>query len=106
LSEPPGRAKSNAWIFNEIGKRIAPQHWFKDVEECLSYQVRKGKNMDWKKFSKNLVSGVLGKIRSITSIKPITEKGRGSPLQLANLSLYQRGLRSWAMIPFHSTGTW
>ena len=32
--EPPGEAKSDVWIFNEIGKRVAPQYWFKDVETC------------------------------------------------------------------------
>src|SRR5512137_1673463 len=53
--EPPGEAKSDIWIFNEIGKRVAPQYWFKDAEACLNHQVRKG-NITWKQFSENLIS--------------------------------------------------
>jgi thiosulfate reductase/polysulfide reductase chain A len=57
--DPPGEAKSDVWIFNEVGKRVAPQHWFKDVEACLDYQVRKS-GMTWKQFSERLVSGCWG----------------------------------------------
>ena len=39
--EPPGEAKSDVWIFNEIGKRVAPQYWFKDVETLLDYELEK-----------------------------------------------------------------
>jgi len=59
--EPIGEAKSNLWIFNEIGKRVVPDLWFEDEEACLDYQVRKGKDMTWKKFSDQVVSGCWGK---------------------------------------------
>jgi anaerobic selenocysteine-containing dehydrogenase len=59
--DPPGEAKSNMWIFNEIGKRVVPEHWFENEEACLDYQVRRGKDMTWKKFSEQLVSGCWGK---------------------------------------------
>lgn len=59
--DPQGEAKSNLWIFNEIGKRVVPEHWFEDEEACLDYQVRKGKDMTWKKFSEQTVSGCWGK---------------------------------------------
>ena len=60
--DPPGEAKADAWIFNEVGKRVVPDKWFEDVESMLDYQVRKGKNgaMTWKDFSKQLVSGCYG----------------------------------------------
>jgi len=59
--DPPGEAKSNMWIFNEIGRRVVPEHWFENEEACLDYQVRRGKDMTWKKFSEQLVSGCWGK---------------------------------------------
>ena len=40
--DPPGEAKADVWIFNEIGKRVVPDNWFEDVEEMLDYQVRQG----------------------------------------------------------------
>ena len=60
--DPPGEAKADAWIFNEVGKRVVPDKWFEDVPSMLDYQVRKGKNgtMTWDDFSKNLVSGCWG----------------------------------------------
>ena len=60
--EPPGEAKADAWIFNEIGKRVVADKWFDNTDDLLDYQVRKGMNgkMTWKDFSKNLVSGCCG----------------------------------------------
>ena len=60
--DPPGEAKADAWIFNEVGKRVVPDKWFDNVEDMLDYEVRKGKNgtMTWKDFSKQLVSGCYG----------------------------------------------
>jgi anaerobic selenocysteine-containing dehydrogenase len=49
--DPPGEAKPDNWIFNELGKRLAPQHWFENVEKMLDWQLRKG-NLTWKEFSK------------------------------------------------------
>jgi anaerobic selenocysteine-containing dehydrogenase len=78
--DPPGEAKPNVWIFNEIGKRVVPELWFKDVETCLDYQVRKGKNMNWKKFSENLVSGCWGKDQVYYKYKTdYWRKGGGFP---------------------------
>jgi anaerobic selenocysteine-containing dehydrogenase len=31
--EPPGEAWPDKKIFNELGKRMAPEHWFETVEE-------------------------------------------------------------------------
>jgi anaerobic selenocysteine-containing dehydrogenase len=58
--EPPGEAKSDIWIFNEIGKRVAPKYWFDDIETCLDDELKKG-HISWKEFSDRLVSGCFGK---------------------------------------------
>jgi anaerobic selenocysteine-containing dehydrogenase len=48
--DPPGEAWPDNKIFNELGKRIAPEHWFDNVGEMLDHQLRKA-NMTWKEFS-------------------------------------------------------
>ncbi len=48
--DPPGEAWPDNKIFNELGKRIAPQYWFEDVEEMLDYELRRAK-ITWKEFS-------------------------------------------------------
>jgi anaerobic selenocysteine-containing dehydrogenase len=48
--EPRGEAWPDNKIFNELGKRLAPNYWFNDVEEMLDYQLRKA-NVRWKEFS-------------------------------------------------------
>jgi anaerobic selenocysteine-containing dehydrogenase len=49
--DPPGEAWPDNQIFNELGKRLAPQYWFDDVEEMLDYELRKA-NLAWKEFGK------------------------------------------------------
>jgi anaerobic selenocysteine-containing dehydrogenase len=63
--DPPGEAMSDAWIFNEIGRRVVPDKWWPNVEAMLDYQVRRGDSKDggplkWKEFSEKLVSGCWG----------------------------------------------
>ncbi len=48
--DPPGEAWPDNKIFNELGKRLAPNYWFDSVEEMLDYQLRKAK-ITWKEFS-------------------------------------------------------
>lgn len=49
--EPMGEAWADNKIFNELGRRLAPQWWFNDVEAMLDHQLRKA-NVTWKEFSK------------------------------------------------------
>ena len=51
--DPPGEAWPDNKIFNELGNRVAPQYWFKDIEEMLDYQLKKSK-ITWKQFSKRV----------------------------------------------------
>jgi anaerobic selenocysteine-containing dehydrogenase len=48
--DPPGEAWPDNKIFNELGKRIAPQYWFDNVEEMLDHQLRKA-GITWQEFS-------------------------------------------------------
>ncbi len=48
--DPPGVAWPDNKIFNELGKRIAPEYWFDNVEEMLDHQLRKA-DITWKEFS-------------------------------------------------------
>ena len=98
--EPPGEAKSDAWIFNEIGKRVAPEYWFKTWSNCLDYQVRKGSggNMTWKQFSQNLVSGCWGKDQVYYKYKTdYWRKGGGFPTPPASSSSFPSAWKSWVM---------
>jgi anaerobic selenocysteine-containing dehydrogenase len=47
--DPPGEAWPDNRIINELGKRVAPEFWFEDVERLLDYQLRKAK-ITWREF--------------------------------------------------------
>jgi anaerobic selenocysteine-containing dehydrogenase len=98
--DPPGEAKPNNWIFNEIGKRVVPQHWFDDVEACLDYQVRKGHDMTWKKFSEQLVSGCWGKDQVYYKYKTdYWRKGGGFPTPTGKFEFYSKKLEELGYDP-------
>jgi anaerobic selenocysteine-containing dehydrogenase len=48
--DPPGEAWPDNKIFNELGRRLAPECWFSNVEEMLDYQLRKA-DITWQEFS-------------------------------------------------------
>lgn len=48
--EPRGEAWPDNKIFNELGKRVAPDYWFDNVGEMLDYQLRKAQ-LKWGDFS-------------------------------------------------------
>src|ERR1035437_4987411 len=97
--EPPGEAKSDAWIFNEIGKRVAPKYWYKDVETCLDYQLRKG-GITWKEFSKNLISGCMGDDQVYYKYKTdYWRKGGGFPTPTGKMELYSTALEKMGYDP-------
>jgi anaerobic selenocysteine-containing dehydrogenase len=49
--DPPGEAWPDNKIYNELGRRIAPQYWFNSIEEMLDYQLRKA-GITWREFSR------------------------------------------------------
>ena len=100
--DPPGEAKADAWIFNEIGKRVVPDKWFEDVESMLDYQVRKGKNgaMTWKDFSEQLVSGCYGADQVYYKYKTdYWHKGGGFPTPSKKFEFHSNHLESLGYDP-------
>jgi anaerobic selenocysteine-containing dehydrogenase len=97
--EPPGEAKSDIWIFNEIGKRVAPKYWFKDVETCLDAELKKG-NITWKEFSQNIISGCYGPDQVYYKYKTdYWRKGGGFPTPTGKLELYSTVLEKMGYDP-------
>jgi anaerobic selenocysteine-containing dehydrogenase len=98
--DPPGEAKPNIWIFNEVGKRVVPEHWFEDVEACLDYQVKQGKDMTWKKFKEQLVSGCWGKDQVYYKYKTdYWRKGGGFPTPTGKFEFVSKALEEMGYDP-------
>jgi anaerobic selenocysteine-containing dehydrogenase len=97
--EPPGEARQDSWIFNEIGKRIAPQYWFENVEKMLDHQLRKG-NLTWKDFSKKVVHACMGKDQIYYKYKTeYWRKGGGFPTDTGKMELYSIKLENLGYDP-------
>lgn len=98
--DPPGEAKPVAWIFNEVGRRAAPELWFENVEACLDYQVRRGRDMNWQKFSRQLVSGCWGKDQVYYKYKTdYWRKGGGFPTQTGKFEFSSKALEGMGYDP-------
>ncbi len=97
--DPPGEAKPDVWIFNEIGKRVVPDLWFEDTEKCLDHQVRKG-NMKWKDFSARLVSCCTGPDQVYYKYKTdYWREGGGFPSPTGKFEFYSKHLESLGYDP-------
>jgi len=97
--EPPGEAKSDLWIFNEIGKRVAPKYWFENEEACLNDELKKG-DLTWKDFSQRLVSGCWGKDQVYYKYKTdYWRKGGGFPTPTGKFEFYSKALEALGYDP-------
>jgi anaerobic selenocysteine-containing dehydrogenase len=97
--EPPGEAKSDIWIFNEIGKRVAPRYWFENAESCLDDELKKG-HLTWKEFSRRLVSGCWGKDQVYYKYKTdYWKKGGGFPTPTGKFEFYSKVLEQLGYDP-------
>jgi anaerobic selenocysteine-containing dehydrogenase len=86
--EPPGEAWADNKIFNELGKRVAPQYWFENVEKMLDHQLRKA-NITWKDFSKMAFLARTGKDQIYYKYKTeYWRKGGGFPTPTGKLELF------------------
>lgn len=86
--EPPGEAWPDNKIYNELGKRIAPECWFGDVEEMLDYQLRKAK-ITWKEFSELGFLAKMGKDQPYYKYRTdYWQKGGGFPTSTGKVELY------------------
>ena len=97
--EPPEEAKPDVWIFNELGRRVAPQYWFKNVEDCLDDELKKG-GLTWKEFSKRLVSGCWGEDQVYYKYKTdYWRKGGGFPTPSGKFEFYSLPLKQLGYDP-------
>jgi anaerobic selenocysteine-containing dehydrogenase len=97
--DAPGEAQSDAWIFNEIGKRINPEAWFEDVEQCLDHQVRKG-GIKWKDFSERLIEGCYGPDQVYYKYKTdYWREGGGFPTQTGKFEFWSKHLEDLGYDP-------
>ncbi len=97
--EPPGEAKQDSWIFNELGKRLAPEYWFENVEKMLDYQLRKG-NLTWKEFSKKVFLARTGKDQLYYKYKTdYWRKDGGFPTPTGKMELYSTVLENLGYDP-------
>jgi anaerobic selenocysteine-containing dehydrogenase len=97
--EPPGEAKSDVWIFNEIGKRVAPKYWYDNVEACLDDELKKG-HLTWKDFSQRLVSGCWGKDQIYYKYKTdYWKKGGGFPTPTGKFEFHSKVLEGLGYDP-------
>lgn len=101
--DPPGDAWPDNKIFNELGKRVAPEYWFENVEKMLDYQLRKG-NLTWKEFSKMGILARTGKDQPYYKYKTdYWRKGGGFPTPTGKVELYSTVLEElgYDPLPYH-----
>jgi anaerobic selenocysteine-containing dehydrogenase len=97
--EPPGEAWADNKIFNELGKRVAPEYWFENVEKMLDHQLRKA-NITWKDFSKMAVLARTGKDQLYYKYKTdYWRKGGGFPTPTGKLELFSTVLEGLGYDP-------
>ncbi|HLA81466.1 MAG TPA: molybdopterin-dependent oxidoreductase, partial [Thermoleophilia bacterium] len=103
--DPPGEAKSDAWIFNEVGRRVVPDKWWPTVDDMLDYQIRRGKAPDggplkWKDFSERLVSGCWGPDQVYYKYKTdFWREGGGFPTPTGKFEFWSKHLESLGYDP-------
>ena len=86
--DPPGEAWPDNKIFNELGKRVAPQYWFDNVEEMLDHELRKA-NITWKGFSDMGFLAKTGKDQPYHKYRTdYWRKGGGFPTTTGKVELY------------------
>jgi anaerobic selenocysteine-containing dehydrogenase len=97
--DPPGEAWPDNKIFNELGKRMAPQYWFENVEKMLDYQVKKA-GLTWKEFSRIGVVATMGKDQIYYKYKTdYWRKGGGFPTPTGKMELYSTVLENLGYDP-------
>jgi anaerobic selenocysteine-containing dehydrogenase len=86
--DPPGEAWPDNKILNELGKRMAPEYWFNNVEEMLDYELRKG-NITWKEFSEMGFLAKMGKDQPYYKYRTdYWRQGGGFPTATGKVELY------------------
>ncbi len=101
--DPPGEAWPDNKIFNELGKRIAPQYWFNDVEEMLDHELRKAR-ISWKEFSQMGCLAKTGKEQPYYKyLAEYWRQGGGFPTATGKVELYSTKMEElgYDPLPYH-----
>jgi anaerobic selenocysteine-containing dehydrogenase len=86
--DPPGEAWPDNKIFNELGKRLAPQYWFNNVEEMLDYELRKA-GTTWSEFAQMGFLARMGKEQPYFKYRTdYWREGGGFPTATGKVELY------------------
>jgi anaerobic selenocysteine-containing dehydrogenase len=86
--DSPGEAWPDNKILNELGKRMAPEYWFDNVEEMLDYELRKA-SITWKEFSQMGFLAKTGKDQPYYKYRTdYWKKGGGFPTATGKVELY------------------
>jgi anaerobic selenocysteine-containing dehydrogenase len=97
--DPVGGAWPDNKIYNELGKRLAPQYWFKDIEEMLDHELRKAK-ITWKEFSALGFLAKMGKEQPYYKYRTdYWRKGGGFPTATGKVELYSSVLEELGYDP-------
>jgi anaerobic selenocysteine-containing dehydrogenase len=97
--DPPGEAWQDSRIFNELGRRLAPQWWFESIEKMLDHQLRKG-NLTWQEFSQKVFLARTGKDQKYYKYKSdYWRKGGGFPTPTGKMELYSTVLEDLGYDP-------
>jgi anaerobic selenocysteine-containing dehydrogenase len=97
--DPPGEAWQDSKIFNELGRRLAPQWWFESIEKMLDHQLRKG-NLTWQEFSQKVFLARTGKDQKYYKYKSdYWRKGGGFPTPTGKMELYSTVLEDLGYDP-------
>lgn len=97
--DPPGEAWPIAKIYNEIGKRVAPQDWFDTHEQMLDYQLRKA-HIKFEEFKKMGFLARTGKDQQYEKHKTdYWVKGGGFPTPTRKVELYSTVLEKLGYDP-------
>ena len=97
--DPPGEAWSDVQIFNELGKRMAPEYWFDNVEKVLDDRLKKA-NLTWKQFSKMGFLAKMGKDQPYYKYKTdYWRKGGGFPTPSGKVELYSNAMKELGYDP-------
>lgn len=97
--DPPGDVWPDNKILNELGKRVAPEYWFKDVEEMLDYQLREA-GITWADFKEKGFLARTGKDQHYYKYKTdYWRKGGGFDTPTGKVELYSTVLESLGYDP-------
>ncbi|MBI4331807.1 MAG: molybdopterin-dependent oxidoreductase [Chloroflexi bacterium] len=97
--DPPGEARSDPWIFNEIGKRVAPECWFDTTDDLWDYFIRKS-GLTWQQFKEKGYLARMGKDQLYYKYRTdYWRPGGGFRTQTGKFELYSTQLESLGYDP-------